>query len=642
MRWSIRRPPLPTGGRWGIAARTAERMDRRLVLAVAGLAVAVAAWPDRITAVSGLDPSWRAALHLAAADHLSWGRDLVFTYGPLGFLTVPWPVYGPTSILAIIASGLLFIGLSIAVVVILGRSLPLPGAVLAGFVIVRSIAIVLPPAEQGLVVAFIVAVEIVRRGHLSTAIVVGLGVAAGLAALVKLSLAVPVIVFAGLVVLAVVRRGRAVVLGAGAAALAFGVAWLVTGQDPAAIGSYLHGAVEIIAGYNAAMTRPLGVDRQWQLGALAIVWAVVVVGAWLLGRDLPRARRIALGGIVAVLVFVEWKLALRPFPTYVAATAAGALVPFAAAIRARGSAMATGLAVLLAAVVTIGAAGTPIQSFVSPVRSARTAALSAWAAVRVDRISARAQATRTSARRAIDLPPEVLAAITGHSTHVDPFETDVLMAWPEIPWRPLPVFQAYTAYTAALDQLNADFLASDRAPDRILREYYDVPHMTIQGRFRWFESPAANLAMLCHYRELVVAAHWEVLERGPSRCGPPVALGTVTSGPGEPIAVPPAPAGSIVVVHVSGMDGGLSDHLRTLLLRAQDWYARRDDGTAYRLVVDTARNGLLLGVPAGVDLSGPFGYGPPARTITIGRGPGTPRGGPPLTYAFSAIPVHPS
>ena len=37
----------------------------------------------------GTDSSWVAALHLAADRGLDFGTDIVFTYGPLGFLTVP-------------------------------------------------------------------------------------------------------------------------------------------------------------------------------------------------------------------------------------------------------------------------------------------------------------------------------------------------------------------------------------------------------------------------------------------------------------------------------------------------------------------------------------------------------------------------
>src|SRR5438270_12488854 len=33
------------------------------------------------------EQSWEAVLSFAAAHHLQWGADVVFTFGPLGFLT---------------------------------------------------------------------------------------------------------------------------------------------------------------------------------------------------------------------------------------------------------------------------------------------------------------------------------------------------------------------------------------------------------------------------------------------------------------------------------------------------------------------------------------------------------------------------
>jgi hypothetical protein len=36
---------------------------------------------------TGLDPSWRYALHRAALEGMTFGRDIVFSYGPMGYLT---------------------------------------------------------------------------------------------------------------------------------------------------------------------------------------------------------------------------------------------------------------------------------------------------------------------------------------------------------------------------------------------------------------------------------------------------------------------------------------------------------------------------------------------------------------------------
>src|SRR5271154_6040637 len=55
-----------------------------------GLAAAIAAvifWPQAsVDPVVGPDPPWQAGLALARAHDLAWGPEIVYTYGPLGFL----------------------------------------------------------------------------------------------------------------------------------------------------------------------------------------------------------------------------------------------------------------------------------------------------------------------------------------------------------------------------------------------------------------------------------------------------------------------------------------------------------------------------------------------------------------------------
>lgn len=49
----------------------------------------------------GLDPSWMLGLNMAHAQHLVYGKDIVFTYGPLGYLAHPDPASGaPGGVLA--------------------------------------------------------------------------------------------------------------------------------------------------------------------------------------------------------------------------------------------------------------------------------------------------------------------------------------------------------------------------------------------------------------------------------------------------------------------------------------------------------------------------------------------------------------
>ena len=82
-----RPPPYPSGAvlrtlRWRYAGRLG------MVWIVVPLVITVAAWqPVRLPPLGGLDPSWQSALAMARHTGLTFGTQVVWTYGPLGFLS---------------------------------------------------------------------------------------------------------------------------------------------------------------------------------------------------------------------------------------------------------------------------------------------------------------------------------------------------------------------------------------------------------------------------------------------------------------------------------------------------------------------------------------------------------------------------
>ena len=81
-----------------------------------------------------------------------------------------------------------------------------------------------------------------------------------------------------------------------------------------------------------------------------------------------------------------------------------------------------------------------------------------------DRVERAAESTRNRLRDWYELDPATLAAIGSETVHVDPVMASAAYAYPDLNWKPLPIFQSYTAYTSALDGLDADLLRSDAAP----------------------------------------------------------------------------------------------------------------------------------------------------------------------------------
>jgi len=80
------------------------------------LAIAILSWHALVLQpAAGLENSWHAALHMALHDGVTFGNHLIFTYGPLGFLSVPTLWYGDTGVIAVLYTLLLRIALAAAV-----------------------------------------------------------------------------------------------------------------------------------------------------------------------------------------------------------------------------------------------------------------------------------------------------------------------------------------------------------------------------------------------------------------------------------------------------------------------------------------------------------------------------------------------
>ena len=619
--------------------------DAFLTLAAAGL-LTLLAWPFERSVETGLDPSWMQALQLAFEHGLRFGTEIVYTYGPLGFLSVPTPPVGIGSSLALVASAAVYVTLAATALVELRRWLPWWAALGIAFVGCRMWSS-LPPFEAAQVLVFIAGVELVLdRVQLDDRLVIGLaGVASAFAALGKLNVGVFVAAMALVTVLAVVRpwwRGLAgyVVVGA-VATLAL---WLVLGQGLPDLLAYVRGAAEIISGYSQAM----GTDRDppsrhWIFPVFVGIAALIGWLTWRTSRDAPRVRRLALGALVGLLLFAEWKTAfVRGYPGYAFATLAFAVTPLVVGTR-RSVALATLAVVWVAFVLTAPPRTTTPVAQLDVVGSVRSAVGSARDSLLPWNIDASAERTRAALRDEYDLSPETLALLSGRRTHIEPSEAAVAQAYRELQWDPLPVFQTYHAYTPRLDDLDAARLRGDERPERILREYAERADgsgpLTVDGRFYWFDAPATTLERLCRYREVSADERWQVLAPDGAACGEEIALGTVTVPAGTPVEVPAAPSdGHVVLVRISPLEAGLVDRLRAALFRAREWYLDLD-GSRYRLVPGTVGQGLVLAVPSGIAGSGPFDFGPAIRSIAVGADPDGRGSDEPITYEFVARPI---
>ena len=626
-----------------------------LVLAVI---ITALAWPipDRRPIV-GPDPSWEIALHVATWMGLRQGVDLVFSYGPLGFLEIPEPYLGGTSLLALLASAAVYFALVGVLLVETRRFVPLWAAAILVLVIARTLAY-LPTFEAYEVLVFIVCVEAlagrIRLPPLTVATLIG--VAAGVASLGKLNVGVFVVAMGAVTALTLDRTSwRNALAFAAAATVTFLGAWVVTGQELGDLVAFASGAIQITGGYSAAMSQ----DRDPEMQGMYVAFvAIATVFGWMAYRfseGWPRGRRIGLMVVCLILGFAMWKTTFtRPNPPYAFATFVLGIAVLGASTRDRRKWLASLLAAGITFVVVVRVAP---SSAVNIIGSARSLVAETVTAVVPSRAQAAENRNRASLRAQYGIDTVTLDHLTGQRVSIDASEAGVAFAYPELTWSPVPVFQSYVAYTPELDQLNADRLSSPDAPGRILRTFSfqrnlptwltrqrgrslqpgeSVPFV-VDGRYQWFEAPTAQLQMFCRYAQLSASERWQVLGLSGGSCGQPEELGVVQAQEGETVNVPvETRPDRFVIVRVHGLEPSLIESLRTALFKADEWFVTISD-TRYRLVAATAADGLLMAVPPSADGTGPFAFGPRIASLSIESDQGS--GNRQLSYEFESVPL---
>jgi hypothetical protein len=236
-------------------------------------------------------------------------------------------------------------------------------------------------------------------------------------------------------------------------------------------------------------------------------------------------------------------------------------------------------------------------------------------------------------RKRFTVSPAMLTRIGSSTVHVEPWETAVVYAYPWLNWHPLPVFQDYQAYTPALDQANADYLAGRDRPKYILRQ----PDTALDDRLPRFDPPLTSLETLCRYRKVDEAQGWQLFEASTNRCGTEHALRTVSARFGETVPVPSADRG-VVVARVTGLGDSLAAKLETLFLRGPTYLISPGGSNWFRFLSGTQDSWHLMSVPAcaASDISG---SGPEFNRMKISNRAGTPSRDERYHVEFAVIPL---
>ncbi|MGD0223048.1 MAG: hypothetical protein ABSF71_11985 [Terriglobia bacterium] len=251
-----------------------------------------------------LDPSWHAALEYATAHHLQFGTQIVFTFGPLGFLSTRTSLghlLGPRIAFAFFWSALVALAAT-------GLAKRLPGWVRYAFLAWLVVFTLSAGFDQTafLVMASGTLLLVIDNPHerwqgplwVFAFIVLSL---------IKESFLTAAIVSLALVVICWIwqRKNRKAIALALATPTGFVAFWMALGQSPSHLAPWFRHALELESGYSAAMN--LVPKTHVLYAALAALGLFVVALIATIAR--ARGSLLTWAGLVtlAQYVFLAWK-----------------------------------------------------------------------------------------------------------------------------------------------------------------------------------------------------------------------------------------------------------------------------------------------------------------------------------------------
>lgn len=467
----------------------------------------------------GVDTSWCAVLQWAHQHGLQFGTEIVFTYGPLGYLLAPYCL-NPPSIGLILVNAALCFQIALGFSLVAWRLAPVWRVGLLLFFVLTSANAELRAdllLDTGLLCwGLLCLLESGRRQYSCAAGFILLATFAALTKVVYLfvtgfSLGAVVI----FLVLGQERRLAWVILFAFAAAVL--ASWLGSGQRLSHFSAFVSHAFVISRDYDQAVTLGgLPLLRSWGivLGVMAVI-AVLLSICSAFDRSVTRVRlrRAVLLGWVLGLLLLVWKHStvrldrLHFFDLAVFAPLAAVTLealPSPASL-GRTIGRATSLICCVLSLYVIESTFLPgwVPAFVQVF--SQFASHSKW--LISPNAWLRILAPEMAARQVEAELPAVRQRVGTNSVDVFGFHQAYALL-NNLNYRPRPVFQSYVAYNPQLARLNEEFYRSKAAPEYVLFELAGIEH-----RFPALDDGLALRTLLANYSPVTKEKGFLLLKR---------------------------------------------------------------------------------------------------------------------------------
>jgi hypothetical protein len=459
---------------------------------------------------AGLDSSFPHILNLGASTGAKFGTDIVYTYGPLGFL------------LAIEDVGInLPVGFAFWTITYAAFA-----ATLSYFVVSCTrgwrtiLGLVLAAATSSLVDVDRLLPSLVmlllflgyEHPRFRDWIIAGCGALASLGMLMKVTVGIGCIgavLLSSLVPFTSIKEiARRAIIAAISSVATFCVTWTALSGSVGGMTAYFYNTLQLSAGYTDSMGAPRA-DERLSLTFYLLATASLAILAGLL----PRWRNMHALAVVVPFVAIAWKhgvvrydgghvfalvstLAFSSFCTlilHLSKTSSPVQRNTPAFYRSTiGIVGASAIACLT--VIAIASAG---MQFIPELAGGLTTIRHARDYSRYRQHLAQISDARLADSR---LSPDRLNQIGNNTVDVYSYELGFVAANPQVNWHLKPIFQHFNAFTENLDRLNADFLQGSNAPTFVMLYHPNNSIVGVDGSHQLFDDPIAFVQLMRHYR----------------------------------------------------------------------------------------------------------------------------------------------
>ncbi len=531
---------------------------------------------------TGLDPSWATAMNLLG--ELRFGPELVFTYGPWGFLDAPLilsrPLFGLALVVEVAVIASVWIVAYRALVRRWSSWLVAPVSTVVAVVTapteLSSLALcaaagglllhVVPPDEQP-----------ARAVRSSVATTAGLAALGALLLQVKVSDGLAVLALAAVSVVAAASFRQAwIVAAAGVASAAVATAglWLARCQSLGDLPRWLRGSLDMVTGYGEALSLE-AVTSDTGYYAAGAVTLLLVVAALLLLRGRRWSIRVTVVLVLGLVVAFAFKDGFTRHDTF--HEPAFFILTGVVLVVVTGMSRHPVVA-LVGAVLALGMVR-PDLTAVDPGPAAQRWKANARVLVDAAYASDRLDSTRTELQRIYALPEPIRRDLSsGAPVSIDPWETTLAWAY-DLNWAPVPVFQTYAVLSEDLDERNAEAIAG-APPDQLILRRAEIPN---ESRNPVWESPRYQLAVACHYATSLRQDPYRLLEHREPRCDAAAELSSLRVDAGQVVEIPVVDDDVIVTATFAPDAASPLTRLRDAALKVYDHLTVTADAGVHRV-----------------------------------------------------------